>query len=345
MEKFNIVGLDLAKNTIQVHVADFKGAVLLRRKISRSQLLPYLAGLERCIVAMEACAGAHYWGREIAKLGHEVRLLPAVYVKPFVKRQKNDAADAEAICEAAMRPTMRFVAVKSDIKQAASMVFKVRDLFVRRKTQLINALRGHMAEFGIYVPAGPAHVGSLIAKLDDPACDLPELARATCAPLVEMLWQLKTKIKQLDAEIARRAKEDDIAKRLMTIPGIGPVIATAHEALAPPSASFTKGRDFSAWLGLTPRQNSKGGKTKLGKTSKMGQRDLRRLLIIGAASVVRWAARHGAPEGSWLSRMLGKKHPMLITVALANRTARIAWALMTNGGIYSANGPLGVSTK
>ncbi|RVO45589.1 IS110 family transposase [Sinorhizobium meliloti] len=334
MEKVSIIGLDLAKSSIQVHAASVDGSVLFRRKISSKKLLAFLSGLDPCIVAMEACAGSHHWGREIAKLGHRVKLIAPIYVKPFVKRQKNDAADAEAICEAALRPTMRFVAVKSEEKQAAATVFKVRDLLVRQKTQIINALRGLMAEFGITVPQGPSHVGILISHVEDGGSSLTEAARAPCLALVLTLRALVDKVRELDLEIGRRARQDDVAKRLMSIPGIGPVIATALEALAPPAETFTRGRDFSAWMGLTPRQHSSGGKPRLGKTSKMGQRDLRRLLIIGASAVVRWASRRGALDGSWLSRMIGKKPPMLITVALANRMGRIAWALMTNGGRY-----------
>ena len=334
MEKITIIGLDLAKRTIQIHAAAADGAVVLRRKISSAKLLDFLTLIEPCTVAMEACAGSHHWGREIAKLGHQVKLIAPTYVKPFVKRQKNDAADAEAICEAALRPTMRFVAVKSAPKQAAANVFKVRDLLVRQKTQIINALRGHLLEFGFVAPQGPAHVSTLITIVEDPQSTLPDAARVPCLALISLLRTLLDKVRELDQEIAQRARRDDVAKRLMTIPGVGPVIATALEALAPPAETFTRGRDFSAWMGLTPRQHSTGGKVRLGKMSKMGQRDLRRLLIIGASAVVRWALRHGAAEGSWLSRMIGRKPPMLIAVALANRMARIAWALMTKGGRY-----------
>jgi transposase len=330
-----MLGIDLAKNTFQVHGVCRDGRVVIRRKLSRGKLLAFLADLAPCTVAMEACAGAHYWGREMGRLGHEVRLIAPAYVKPFVKRQKNDAADAEAICEAALRPSMRFVAVKSESKQASAMVFKARDLLVRQKTQIINALRGHMMEFGIIAPQGPSHVAELVKRIDAP--DFPATARPPCAALVSVLLALIAQIQDLDREIARRAREDDVARRLMSIPGVGRVTATAMEALAPPAETFTRGRDFSAWLGLTPVQNSTGGKTRLGRTSKMGQRDLRRLLIIGASTVVRWARLHGAPEGSWLARMLNRKPPMLVTVALANRLARIAWALMTKGGRYEAN--------
>ena len=334
MEKITIIGLDLAKRSIQIHAAGADGAVVLRRKISSAKLLDFLTLIEPCTVAMEACAGSHHWGREIAKLGHQVKLIAPVYVKPFVKRQKNDAADAEAICEAALRPTMRFVAVKSAPKQAAANAFKVRDLLVRQKTQIINALRGHLFEFGFVAPQGPAHVSTLIAIVEDQHSTLPEAARIPFLALISLLRTLLEKVRELDKEISQRARRDDVAKRLMTIPGVGPVIATALEALAPPAETFTRGRDFAAWMGLTPRQHSTGGKARLGKMSKMGQRDLRRLLIIGASAVVRWASRHGAAEGSWLSRMIGRKPPMLITVALANRMARIAWALMTKGGRY-----------
>lgn len=334
MNKISIVSLDLAKNVIQMHAISAAGNVEVRKKLRRAQVLNVLAGLEPCMLAMEACSGAHYWGREISKLGHEVRLIHPSYVKPFVKRQKNDAADAEAICEAAQRPGMRFVAVKSEERQASIMIFRVRDLLVRQKTQIINALRGHMAEFGILVPVGHQHVSKLIDKINDPATEIPPLARATCMPLVQMLDTLGEKIREADLEISKRAKANDVSCRLMTIPGVGPLIATAIEALAPPMNSFEKGRDFAAWIGLTPRQNSSGGKTRLGRTSKMGQRDLRQLLIVGAASVVRWASNHGAPEGSWLARMLAKKPRMLIMVALANKIARTAWALMKTGESY-----------
>jgi transposase len=229
---------------------------------------------------------------------------------------------------------MRFVAVKSAPKQASANVFKVRDLLVRQKMQLINALRGHLAEFGFVAPQGPAHLGTLIAIVEDQHGTLPEEARTPCLALISMLRSLLDKVRELDQEIAQRARRDDVAKRLLTIPGIGPVVATALEALAPPAETFARGRDFSAWMGLTPRQHSTGGKARLGKMSKMGQRDLRRLLIIGASAVVHWASRHGAAKGSWLSRMIGRKPPMLITVALANRMARIAWALMTKVGRY-----------
>ena len=286
MSEIITVGLDLAKNVFQVHGADSGGRAVLRKKLRRAQVLEFFSQLPSCVVAMEACGGAHFWGREIGGLGHDVRLIPPAYVKPFVKRQKNDAADAEAICEAAARPTMRFVPVKSEETQGAAMVFRVRELLIRQRTQAINALRGHLAEFGQIVPQGAANASKLVAIVEDPESDLPADAIPTLEVLIAALAHLEAEIGKLDAEIARRAKENDVARRLMTVPGIGPLIATAIAAIAPPPDTFRKARDFAAWLGLTPRQHSTGGKQRLGATTRMGERSLRRLLIIGANSVI-----------------------------------------------------------
>ena len=296
----------------------------------------FFAAQPPCVVALEACGGAHHWAREINKLGHTVRLIPPAYVKPFVKRQKNDVADAEAICEAAQRPGMRFVPVKDEARQANAVVFRARDLLVRQRTQCINALRGHLAEYGHVAPQGPAHVDSLVALVEDPASSVPESARAILKVLIGALEVLGTQIEELDGEITRRAKADPVARRLMTIPGIGPIAATAIIAPVPAPEGFRAGRDFAAWLGLTPLQKSTGGKQKLGAISKMGERTIRRLLILGASAVVRWASQRGAAEGSWLARMLPRKPRMLVTVALANKTARIVWALLVKGGTYKA---------
>jgi transposase len=330
-----MIGLDIAKHVFQVHGADASGRAVLRRKISRSKVLAFFASQSRCHVVLEACGGAHYWARELAKLGHDVQLIAPAYVRPFVKRQKNDAADAEAICEAAQRPSMRFVPVKSEEQQAAAMVFRGRDLLVKQRTQIVNAIRAHMAEYGWIAPKGLAHMDTLAALLADPSA-VPEGARAVCMVLLDSLAQLDRQIAVLDKEIVRRSREDEVARRLMTIPGIGPITATAIAALAPPPGTFAKGRDFAAWVGLTPRQHSTGGKQKLGAISKMGERTLRRLLIIGSSAVVLQASKRGAPRGSWLEQMLARKPRMLVTVALANKTARIVWALLTKQEDYRA---------
>jgi transposase len=330
------IGLDIAKASFQAHGADASGAVVFRKKLTRGRLLAFFASQPQCLVALEACAGAHHWGRELAGLGHTVRLIPPAYVKPFVKRQKNDAADAEAICEAAQRPTMRFVPVKSQEQQAGAVVFRARDLLVRQRTQCINAIRGHLAEYGWVAPKGVFHVERLVRRIEDPAESLPEAARTMLRVLVQMLRILDEQVAILDGEIAKRAKQDPVARRLMTIPGIGPVTATAIVALAPAPEAFKCGRDFSAWLGLTPLQKSTGGKQKLGQITKMGERTLRRLLVIGASAVVKQAILRGPPAGSWLGQILARKPRILVNVALANKTARIVWALMARGGVYRA---------
>jgi transposase len=329
------IGLDIAKQVFQAHGADAAGGVVFRKRITRGKLLAFFASQPRCVVALEACGGAHHWARELTRLGHTVRLIAPAYVKPFVKRQKNVAADAEAICEAAQRPSMRYVAVKTEEQQASALVFRARDLLVRQRTQIINALRGHMAEYGWVAPQGPAHIDGLVELIADPA-SLPEAARPVLLLMLETLQALTEQVATLDTEIGRRAREDEMAVRLMTIPGIGPITATALIALAPPVESFAKGRDFAAWLGLTPLQKSTGGKQKLGSITKMGERTLRRLLIIGASAVVRHASKRGAPEGSWLAGMLARKPRMLVTVALANKMARIVWALLVRGEDYRA---------
>jgi transposase len=332
------IGLDIAKNVFHAHGADERGRVVFSKRISRGKLLEFFAAQPSCIVALEACGGAHHWARQLTHLGHQVRLIPPSYVKPFVKRHKNDAVDAEAICEAAQRPSMRFVAVKGEEQQAAGLVFRTRDLLVKQRTQFINAIRGHLSEYGWVAPKGPSHVAMLADLLEEEemASTLPEAARSMLRVMLDLLGNLDGRIKELDKEIARRAREDEISRRLMTIPGIGPIGATAIAALAPPAETFAKGRDFAAWLGLTPLQKSTGGKQKLGATSKMGERTLRRLLIIGCSAVVLQASKRGAPKGSWLERMLARKPRMLVTVALANKTARIVWGLLVKREDYKA---------
>ena len=284
MEEVSTIGLDLAEHVFQVHGASAAGAVLLRKRLRREKVLSFFAGQPRCRVAMEACASAHYWARAIGELGHEVRLIPPAYVKPFVKRQKNDMADAEAICEAAQRPTMRFVAVKSEAKQAAAVVFRARDLLIAQRTQIINALRGHVGEYGLIAPQGPSHIERLIAQIEDVTSSIPNAARSCLLRLVGALRQLQGEIAELDKEIAARAREDEVARRLMTVPGIGPLIATAIEALAPPVETFRSGRDFGRldridthtainWRQGTPRANIAHGRTNAAPPANLrGQR-------------------------------------------------------------------------
>ncbi len=332
MEQVSIIGLDLAKRSFQLHGSRGDGSAAFRKKLSREKVLAFLAGQPRCVVAMEACGSAHHWGRTIRDLGHDVRLIAPVYVKPFVKRQKNDAADAEAIAEAASRPTMRFVAVKTEEQQARAMLFRTRDLLVRQRTQLINALRGHLAEHGIIAPQGPTNVKVLseaVEHLGTPPLLVVELARV----YLDHIERLSEKVAELEKATAHEA-ERATTRRLQTMPGVGPITAMAIETFAPPMEVFKRGRDFATWLGLVPRQHSTGGKQRLGKTSKMGQRDIRRLLITGAMAVVRWASRKGAPEGTWLHRMLARKPRMLVAIALANKMARSIWAMITKAEDY-----------
>ena len=334
MATVTIIGIDLAKRVFQVHGAAADGSVVFRRRLSRGRVLAFLARQGSCTVAMEACATAHHWGREIGKLGHVVRLIPPIYVKAFVKRQKNDAADAEAIAEAASRPSMRFVAVKTEAQQARAMVFRTRDLLVRQRTQTINALRGHLAEYGIVAARGPAHLKTLALAIEDGEASLPATVRDLGRGYLEQIAALTGKIAGFEAELRASAASDAQTARLQTMPGVGPITAMAIQAFAPPMEAFRRGRDFSAWLGLVAKQHSTGGRPRLGKTSKMGQRDIRRLLIIGAMTVIRWASRNGAPEGSWLARMLAGKPRMVVAIALANRMARALWAMMTRSEDY-----------
>jgi len=322
MEQVNIIGLDLAKRTFQLHGARGDGSVAFRKKLSREKVLAFLAGQPRCVVAMEACGSAHHWGRAIRDVGHEVRLIPPRYVKPFVKRQKNDAADAEAIAEAASRPTMRFVAVKTEEQQARAMLFRTRDLLVRQRTQLINALRGHLSEHGVVAPQGTTNITVLAQAIENLERSMPILIIELARIYIDQIEKLSEKIVELEKAIAGEAARGAITRRLLTIPGVGPITALAIETFAPPMEAFKRSRDFAAWLGLVPRQHSTGGKQLLGKISKMGQRDIRRLLITGAMVVVRWACQKEAREGTWLHRILARKPRKLVAIALANKMAR-----------------------
>lgn len=332
--KISMLAIDLAKGSFQVCAVTADGAVLYNRVMSRTRLAALLGAQPACVVAMEACATSHHWGRMAQSHGHEVRLVPAAYVKPFVKRQKNDRADAEAIAEAAMHPTMRFVAVKSAETQGRAVAFRTHQCLVWQRTQLINALRGHLAEFGLVAPKGPASLKVLENALEDQASDLPDPVREMGTIYVEQITKLTEVIGRLAEELETASKTDTQLRRLCTIPGIGPVTAGAVAAFAPDLGTFDSGRNFAAWLGLVPRQRSTGGKTRLGSVSKMGQSDIRRLLIVGAMSVIRWVVRKGGSTNRWLAALVMRKPKMVAAVALANKMARMIWALTTKEQDY-----------
>lgn len=339
MTKDMMIGVDLAKHAFQLHGASMTGEVLFRKKLSRSQFARFMAHHPPCTVAMEACSGAHYWAREMMRFGHRVKLIAPRYVKPFVKRHKNDAADAEAIVEAAQRPEMRTVEVKSEQQQTRAILFRTREQLVRQRTDLVNALRAHLYEFGYVVPQGIANLGRIQEILQNATSELPDLLRELGKVLVGQIEQKTEVIRCLDKRIKETAGESDDARRLQTIPGVGPITALAVEAFAPELATFRRGRDFAAWLGLVPRQHSSGGKQRLGRVSKAGQSDIRRLLIIGAMSRLNWLGRKSIKEGSWLDRLAGRKPRMLVAVALANKMARIIWAIATRKEVYRDPGP------
>lgn len=332
MTKVSMIGLDLAKHVFQVHGVDERGTVIVQRRLWRSEVLRYFARLEPAIVGMEACSTSHYWARELRALGHEVRLMPAQYVKAYVRRQKNDAADAAAICEAVSRPSMRFVPVKTAEQQAVLMLHRARELLVRQRTMLINSLRAHVAEFGVIAARGPSNIAALVALIESGDALVPELARRALSPLIAQLRVSETQIATLDAEILTWHQASETSRRLATIPGVGPVIASAIAAAVPDPKAFATGRQFAAWLGLVPRQSSTGGKPRLGRISKQGDANLRRLLIVGAQSVLRWA-RPGK-SSAWIIALMARRPRKVAAVALANKMARIAWASMARGERY-----------
>jgi transposase len=328
------IGLDLAKHVFQIHGIDAAEKVVVRKQLRRSQVMGFFEALPPCLIGMEACATAHYWARELTKLGHEVRLMPAKDVKAYVKRNKNDAADAEAICEAVRRPTMRFVRVKSAEQQGQLMQHRTRDLLMRQRTQVINALRAHMAELGIVAAQGREGTKALLAIIADDGDErLPVDARASLIVLAAQLQALQTLIGSIEKRIIALHRASEASKRLATTPGIGILGASAITTIVTDPKAFRSGRDFAAWVGLVPRQDSTGGKQKLGPISKQGDRYLRRILVVGAHAVLRRARQH--PEKyPWLTQLLARRPFKVVAVALANKMARIAWALLAKGGSY-----------
>lgn len=342
MKEVSIIGVDLAKQVFQLHGATAGGEVVFRKKLSRKQFLAFMQMHPGCLVAMEACATAHHWARTLAAIGHEVRLIAPKFVKPYLKNQKNDMADAEAIAEAASRPTMRFVEVKTPEQQGLGMIFRLRDLLVGQRTQTINALRGHLAEFGLVAAKGRENVDKLRAALEpghEGLENLPPAVRHMAQLCFDQIDDLSRRISELDAQILAASKQSSFSSRLQKMPGIGPITSMALAAFAPPMENFRRGRDFSAWLGLVPRQHSSGGKQRLGRTSKSGQRDIRRLLIIGAMAVISGTKVRPPAESSWLGRMLARKPRMLAAIALANKMARMLWAMIVKNEEFRG-GPL-----
>lgn len=327
--QISVVGLDIAKQVFQVHTADVEGRPVAQLKLRRAQVLDYFRALPPCLVGMEACATAHHWARELSALGHAVRLMPPAYVKPYVKRNKTDAADAEAIAEAVTRPTMRFVPVKSAEQQAALMLHRVRELLVRQRTMLATAIRAHLAEFGIIAPQGIHRVEMLAKEVNEPA--VPPLARDALMLLVDELASVWQRIDELEVRLIALHRADEVSRRLASIPGVGPITAMAIANTVPDPSMFRSGREFAAWLGLTPKSHSSGGKDRLGRISKRGDRYIRHLLYIGAGNAIRFAKARAATGEAWIRGLQERRPPKVVIIALANKMARIAWALMIRG--------------
>jgi transposase len=335
MQAITSIGLDIAKSVFQVHGVDPHGNVVVRRQLKRRHVVAFFQKLPPCLVGLEACASSHHWSRELQALGHTVRLMPPAYVKPYVKRQKNDATDAEAICEAVTRVNMRFVPTKTPEQQSCLMLHRTRHLFIRQQTAVINAIRAHLAEFGIVAPVGRKGVEELLKVVADASDQrVPEIARACVTALGAQLRMLKAQVLEFDRRIMAWHRSNPASKRLDAIPGVGPALATALVASVADPRTFRSGRDFSAWIGLVPRQRSSGGKDKLGGISKQGDRYLRSLFTAGALAVIRYAKIHGTRHRPWLTALLARRPTKVAAIALANKLARMAWAMMAKGEHY-----------
>ena len=335
MHTVTTIGLDIAKSVFQVHGIDAEDRVIIRRQLKRRYVLAFFAKLPPCLVGIEACASSHHWSRELKALGHTVRLMPPAYVKPYVKRQKNDAADAEAICEAVTRVNMRFVATKTPEQQSCLMLHRTRHLFIRQQTSVINVIRAHLAELGIVAPVGRKGVEELLDVIADRSDKrVPEIARTCLIALGAQLRSLKTQILEFDRIIMAWHRSNETSRRLDAIPGVGPVLATALVACVADPKAFRSGRNFSAWIGLVPKQHSSGGKDKLGSISKQGDRYLRSLFMAGALAVIRYAKINGNKHRPWLTALLARRPVKVAAIALANKIARMVWAMMARGERY-----------
>ena len=325
-----VLGIDIGKNVFHLIGLDKRGAIVLRQKLSRGQLEARLANMPPCLVGMEACGSAHYWARELKAMGHEVLLMPPAYTKPYVKRGKNDAVDADACCEAMSRPGMRFVPIKSAEQQATLMLHKTRELLVKQRTMSVNALRSHLSEFGIIAAKGIGRIDELL-ELAEKGATLPNAAKAAVKVLAQALEGLDKAIDDLEDEITSAHAQNEMTRLLYKVPGIGKIISSVIAASVPDPSVFKSGRDFAAWLGLTPRQNSSGGKQTLGAITKQGNRYIRKLLVLGATSLLNVMGKRKGALRDWIVGLLAKKPARLVTVALANKLARILWAMMKTG--------------
>lgn len=335
--RISTIGIDLAKNIFQIHAETFDGKVVFNRALRRSQVLAFFEKLEPCLVGMEACATGHYWAREISKFGHDVRLMPPTYVKPYVKRGKSDAGDAAAICEAVTRPTMRFVAIKTVEQQGLLSQHRARQVLIGQRTQLANLIRSLIGEFGYTVRRGVNHVTSFAVEVrNGNLVSLPESVCTTIAVLCEQFLDLQEKISELEKVIFAASRKDERVRLLQTIPGVGPITASAVVATIGEPERFKSGRDFAAWIGLTPLNKSSGGKERLGRITKMGDKYLRRLLVAGMTARIGYARRRPDNVDPWIISMLGRKPARLATIAMANKTARIIWAVLTRNEPYQA---------
>ncbi|MGI9423025.1 MAG: IS110 family transposase [Hyphomicrobiaceae bacterium] len=335
MKEITTIGLDTAKSVFQLHGVDADGEIVVRRQLKRRQVLPFFAKLQPCLIGIEACSASHHWSRQLTEFGHTVRLIPPRYVKPYVKSQKNDATDAEAICEAVTRPNMRFAATKSREQQAMLMLHRTRHLLLRQRTATTNAIRAHLTEFGIVAGVGRNGVEALLKIIADESDDrIPDLARECLIALGKQLTMIKSQVRILDAKIMAAHRSSELSRRLAAIPGVGPRVATALVASVADPNAFRSGRQMAAWIGLVPKQNSSGGRDRLGGVTKAGDRYLRSMVMVGALSVIKRVKQLGYTHRPWLAELMARRPVKVAAIALANKIIRMVWAMMVRGEKY-----------